>query len=115
MSKFNFLKKIGIFGSIACILSGCVFDKTTNVPDEIYGPPEEIVEDEPDDSPDEAADEEATDTPDEVSDDANAETASPSLPETIEDGDEFTTGANINACIYGPPEMLAERASQRNE
>jgi len=93
LSKFNFLKKLGILGSITCLLSGCSFNPSANVEPDVYGPPpmEEYADD------DDISDNDNIDTGDE---DNNTQT-----PEKIDD---YNVEQNEPLCIYGPPEMFEE-------
>ena len=122
MSKFGFLKRIGLLGTLAFIMSGCVFDKEDNVPVAIYGPPE-MFEDEPvydgEAEHEGAENEDAEETPDSPT---PVETAGADVP--LDEDDPFAPGEreesdfptgdfeareNMMPCIYGPPEMLTER------
>lgn len=45
MSRWNFLKKIGIFNALAITLAGCnSFNPAVNEPSGVYGPPEMFEE-----------------------------------------------------------------------
>lgn len=41
MSKFNFLKKLGLLGAITAAISGCGFNPEQNIEVDVYGPPVE--------------------------------------------------------------------------
>lgn len=90
MSKFNFLKKIGILGSIACALTGCGFKPEANIEPDVYGPP--AMEDNYD------------------IDDNNGDV----IEEETDSVEDFNVSENEMQCIYGPPEMFEESAEDFN-
>lgn len=96
MSKFNFLKKMGIFSALALTLAGCGnYDPAENIPEAIYGPPEMF--------------ENAEEITPEVLPTRPVKPAKPTgeVEEETEDEEvEFDVVDNIQPCIYGPPEMF---------
>jgi len=86
MSKFDFLKKLGILGSITCALSGCSFNPEANMEPGVYGPPPS---------------EEVYDTNNDVN---NSEV----IEEDTDISTDFDVTENEIECIYGPPEMFGE-------
>lgn len=82
MSKYNFLKKMGILGSIVCALTGCGFNPSNNIESDVYGPPIEDFDD--------------YDT------DKNSDSKKP------DNSQDFDVEYNEMECIYGPPEMFED-------
>lgn len=101
MSKFNFLKKLGIFSAVVLTISGCGnFDPSENEPVCIYGPPEMMGE------PIEEVVEEITPAP-------TPKTPKPTKVVVEEEPDtEFDATVNVEPCIYGPPEMFTNRNNE---
>lgn len=109
MSKFDFLKKMGIFSALALTITGCgKFNPEDNYPAEIYGPPEMMEE---------SVIEEDTvgeDTEKEINVITPAPTGEKKNP-TDSDNDEseeyieFEASDNMEQSIYGPPEMFQNK------
>lgn len=105
MSKFNFLKKIGIFNALAVTLIGCNFNPAQNVPAGVYGPPPMEQEDKYD--PSENIPEPIYGPPvideDAIIVDEYDNSDSKKMDPGFVINDDFEPEHNMEADVYGPP------------
>ena len=110
MSKFNFLKKIGIFNALAISLVGCTFNPSHNVEAGVYGPPPMDIEEdyEPGDNIAEpiygppVIDEIETPGDNEMSEE-DIDKSLEELDREVEEDTDFNPENNIADEVYGPP------------
>lgn len=86
---------LGLAGALS--LGGCAFNPAENIQGEVYGPP-----------PDDIILEQILETKDRQTEEGQSEdtSADESVPDMTDDLDDFDAELNINACVYGPPEMM---------
>jgi len=108
VSKFDFLKKIGILNALAVTLAGCNFNPANNVGPNVYGPPPMDLVDEYE------TDEVLEEDPEEETEDSEGETEGETEEETEgqtegEDGnlinDDLEVEVNEPVLVYGPPPL----------
>lgn len=105
MSKFNFLKKIGIFNALAVTLIGCNFNPGQNVPAGVYGPPpmEQGDEYDPSENIPEAIYGPPVIDEDEIIVDEYDNSDSKKMDPGFVINDDFDPEHNIADEVYGPP------------